>query len=203
MEFWLKQDKGSAIKLPVTPESFEVQVAHKNQVVNVVTLGEINLLGKSGLRTVTLSCFFPYNEYYFSDPDADYPSYYVEQIEDWRTDNTIIRLIIGHTVNFKCSIESFNYGMRDGTKDIYYTITLKEYRTVSLKKRTTKKIKATKHKIKQGDTLNKISKKYYGDDKKAYREKIYKANKKVLTSKTKLPKGEKIKIPAITKVTWK
>ena len=59
MNFWLKHNDTDKFKLPVTPEKFEVTVDHKNTVVNIVSLGDINLLGKTGLKAVSLSSFFP------------------------------------------------------------------------------------------------------------------------------------------------
>lgn len=203
MNFWLKHSDSDKFKLPVTPESFEIAVNHVNTVVNVISVGEINLLGKTGLKSVSLSSFFPAQDYNFSKADRDKPKSYVNKLEKWRKNNTLIRFIISGVINMQCSIESFTWGEKDGTGDIYYTVTLKEYRKVSVKKRTTKKIKATTHKIKKGETLAKIAKKYYGKSSASYRNKIYNANKKIIKNKNKLPKGKKIKIPAMTVVSYK
>ena len=203
MNFWLKHTDKDKFKLPVTPRAFDVSVAHKNTVVNIVSLGEINLLGKTGLRSITLSSFFPAQDYSFAKADRREPDYYIDKLEKWRKGNTIIRFIINGVINMQCTMESFSWGQQDGTNDIYYDIKLKEYRTVSTKKRTQKKIKATKHKIKKGDTLSRIAKKYYGKSSATYRNKIYKANKKIIKNKSKLPKGKKIKIPALTVTSWK
>ena len=202
MNFWIKHTDADKLKLPVTPSSYEIAVNHNNTVVNIVSLGDIKLLGNTGLRSVTLSSFFPDQDYNFSKADRNEPMYYVKRLEKWRKENTIIRFIISGYINMQCTVESFTWGQKDGTKDLYYTLALKEYRTVSVKKRTTKQIKATTHKIKKGDTLNKIAKKYYGKSDKSYRDKIYNANKKVIKNKTKLPKGKKIKIPAMNITSW-
>ena len=204
MNFWLKHTDSDKFKLPVTPSSFEVSVAHKNTVVNVITLGEINLLGKTGLKSISLSCFFPAQDYNFSKADREDPERYVSKLEKWRNSNTLIRFIITDVINIQCTIESFSWGMKDGTKDIYYSLTLKEYRSISAKKRSVKKIKATTHKVKKGDTLSKIAKKYYGNSGKTYRTKIYNANKKIIKNKTNLSKikGKKLKIPAMEIVSW-
>lgn len=203
MNFWLKHTDKDKFKLPVTPSEFEVAVAHKNTVVNVISLGEINLLGKTGLRSVSLSCFFPAQDYPFAKADRQEPDYYVSKINEWRENNDIIRFIISDVINIQCTIESFSWGQKDGTGDIYYTIQIKEYRNISTLKRTTKKTKATTYKIKKGDTLKKLAKKFYGKDTTEYRNKIYNANKKIIKNKNKLPKGKKIKIPAMVIEIWK
>lgn len=202
MNFWLKHTDKDKFKLPVTPSSFSISVSHKNTTLNVISLGEINLLGKTGLRSVSLSCFFPAQDYNFSKSDREDPDYYISKLEKWRKSNTLLRFIISDVVNMQCTIESLSWGMQDGTNDIYYTLTLKEYRIVSTKKRSVKNVKATTHKIKAGETLNRIAKKYYGKSTATYRDKIYNANKKILKSKSNLPKGKKIKIPAMEVVSW-
>lgn len=205
MNFWMKNTEKEQFRLPVTPSNFEVSVANKNTTVNVVQMGDINLLGKTGLRTVSLSCFFPSQDYHFSKAERQDPEYYISLIEKWRKSNTLIRFIIKDTINLLCTVESFTWGMRDGTTDVYYTLSLKEYRQISGKKRQEKTIKATSHKVSKGDTLSKIAKKYYGTDGSSYRELIFKNNKKILSSKTNLSKavGKKISIPATKIVSWK
>lgn len=203
MNFWIKHTEKDKFVLPVTPSSYDIDVAQKNTVVNVISKGEVNLLGKTGLKSVKLSSFFPAQDYNFSNADRKDPDYYVDKLESWRKSNTLIRFIISGVINIQCSIESFSWGQKDGTKDIYYDLTLKEYREVSTKKRTTKTVKkASKHKIKKGDTLYKLAKKYYGNSGKTYRDKIYNANKKIIKKKNKLPKGKTIKIPALTKTSY-
>ena len=44
---------------------------------------------------------------------------------------TVKLIITGTPINFRCTIESFEWGEEDGTGDITYTLTLKEYRSVS------------------------------------------------------------------------
>lgn len=204
MNFWLKHTDKDKFKLPVTPDKFEVAVEHRNTVVNIIKLGDINLLGKSGLKTVTMSCFLPAQDYNFSKDDREDPEWYIDKLEKWRNDNTLIRFIISEVINIQCTIKALTWGMQDGTHDIYYSLTLKEYRSISAKKRSVKKVKATTHKVKKGDTLSSIAKKYYGSSKADYRNKIYNANKKIIKNKTNLSKikGKKLKIPAMEIISW-
>jgi hypothetical protein len=50
MEFWLQKETDGKFQLPVNPSQFTVTVSHKNTVVNVIHLGDINLIGKTGLK---------------------------------------------------------------------------------------------------------------------------------------------------------
>ena len=178
MEFWIKQS-GVAIQLPVKPSEFNVTVAHRNTVVNVIQLGDINLMGKTGLREVSLSSFFPAKDYNFSiNIDRKTPIEYVNQLESWRNSGKPVRVIITDLLNMEATIESFTWGERDATGDIYYTLSLKEYKKIKTKKvtaneevvqpttRDTKSPESSSGKtytVKAGDCLWNISKRFYGD----------------------------------------
>lgn len=57
MEFWLQQNKDK-FQLPVKPSDYTVSVSHKNTVVNVIQVGDVNLIGNTGLREISLKSFF-------------------------------------------------------------------------------------------------------------------------------------------------
>jgi LysM repeat protein len=202
MEFWLKKDETHKFRLPVNPSDFSMSVNNNNTVVNIHSLGDINLIGKSGLAECTLSSFFPSREYNFSHNDdlKDDPYDYIDIIEGWREDGEPIRLIITSTsVNIPVTIENLSYGEQDSTGDVYYSIGLKEHRKIKTKstkkkkgsssssKRSTKSSSSSKGKkytVVAGDSLWKISKKFYGDGSKY--TKIYEANKKVIKNPNSL-----------------
>ena len=58
----------------------------------------------------------------------------VEQIEKWRNSENPCRVVIGRVLNMECTIESFYVGEQDGTGDIYFTLSLKEYKRIKTKK---------------------------------------------------------------------
>lgn len=136
MEIWLSwQNKAERLRLPVLPPSFEVVVGNMNTRVNINEIGNINLIGKSGLRELTLESFFPAQDYYFVEYH-DFPTPYecVEMIEGWRKSGKPIRLIITDTpINIPMGIEEFIHGERDGSGDVYYTLELAEYVFVDVK----------------------------------------------------------------------
>lgn len=130
MEIWLSwQNNKERLRLPVLPPSFEVVVGNMNTRVNINEIGNINLIGKSDLREMNIESFFPAQNYYFVEYNS-FPKPYscVEMIESWRLSGKPIRLIITDTnINIAMAIESFSYGERDGTGDVYYTLELTEY----------------------------------------------------------------------------
>lgn len=202
MEFWLQKDNNDKFQLPVKPEDYKVSVSHKNTTVNVIKVGDVNLIGNTGLREISLSSFFPAKNYNFSNnSDRKTPLTYVEKLNGWRTSGNPIRVIITGTLNMECTIESFDWGEQDATGDIYFTLDLKEYKKIktykaskkSASSRSTKKSKKKTYKVKKGDTWHKIAKKFYGDGSKW--KKIYKANKSKVKSSRSVPVGKTIKIP--------
>lgn len=207
MEFWLKKAEKDKFQLPVKPSEYTIYVSHNNTVVNVTQLGDINLIGKTGLRELSLSSFFPAQDYNFSNnADRQEPLTYVKKIEEWRKSGEPIRVIITGVLNMLCTIESFSYGEQDATRDVYYSLALKEYRKIKTKNANTSKAKTptrtTKkppknspktYTVKSGDSLWKIAKQFYGDGSKY--TKIYNANKGKLKNPNSLSVGQVLTIP--------
>lgn len=183
MEIWLKQGD-EELRLPILPPSYELSYQQNNTEVNISNYGTVNLIGKRGLGTTTLSSFFPKRKYsavqYKGFPK---PKECVDLIESWR-DIPVKYLVAGKGINLNMTIEQFTYSEQDATGDIYYTIQLKEYRipkltvkktaktadkttkkiaTVENAKRVNKTVKTTQYTVKQGDTLCSIAKKLTGD----------------------------------------
>lgn len=206
MEFWL-QDGRNSIQLPVKPSEYNIAVSQRNTVVNVVQIGDINLLGNSGLREISLSSFFPANQYNFSNTVSSNPLEYVKLIEGWRESNAPIRVIITGTLNMTCTIESFTYGERDATRDIYYTLALKEYKVPRIgvlrgamvgvaSDRVTQPSNTNSgrtYTVKKGDCLWNIAKQFYGNG--AEHTKIYNANKDKISNPDKIYVGQVLIIP--------
>ena len=127
MEIWL--DK---LLLPVTP-LFEIPYNNNNVEENLSEIGTINIAGNEGLRTLEIESFFPSKEYGFLENADTYidPYIYVRIFDDFARTNKPLRLVITETsFNFEVLIESFTVGESDGTGDVNYKLSLKEYRRV-------------------------------------------------------------------------
>lgn len=133
MEIWLLQDKDK-FQFPVRPANFENEVGNLNNTVTVGDIGEVNILGKRKLDTISISSFFPNQEYYFCDY-MDFPPPYecVEIIKKFMDLGQVRLLITGTDINKIFYIENFRYGEQDGTGDVYFTIDFKEYRKLKIK----------------------------------------------------------------------
>lgn len=210
MEFWLKKSNSDKIMLPVNPESFAFTEKHNNTSVNVNSIGEVNLLGKRDLKTGTISSHFPKRDRnYANNSGRQAPYTYINKLLSWKSSGKPVQLIItGTKINFQVTIETLKYGEQDGTGDVYYDLTLKEYRAVEikktkLKKTTTKKKskpkrpaakKKTKtYTVKSGDCLWNIAKRFYGNG--AQYTKIYNANRGKIKNPNLIYPGQKLTIP--------
>lgn len=212
MEFWLKKSNSDKIMLPVNPESFAFTEKHNNTSVNVNSIGEVNLLGKRDLKTGTISSHFPKRDRnYANNSGRQAPYTYINKLLSWKSSGKPVQLIItGTKINFQVTIETLKYGEQDGTGDVYYDLTLKEYRAVEIKKTKLKKTKKTTKKkskpkrpaakkktktytVKSGDCLWNIAKKFYGNG--AQYTKIYNANKGKIKNPNLIYPGQVLTIP--------
>ena len=132
------QCNGSRLQFPVAPSSFEVSVKQNNSTVNINNIGELNMIGKTGLATMSLSSFFPNQQYTFCACTPSVPYDYVKKIDSWRTSGKPCRFIVSGTpVNYAVTIETFKWGEHDGSGDVYFSIDFKEYKFVGNAKDTT------------------------------------------------------------------
>ncbi|WP_096199517.1 hypothetical protein [Bacillus sp. FJAT-45350] len=121
-------NREQVIQLPVIPSEFNINSPQNNDRYETISQGELKLIGLRGLKSFTISSFFPKKDYPFLR-DRTYKGWeYVDIIESWIDRRVPIRVIITDTnINWAMSIENFNYGPRDGTGDIYFDLQLEYF----------------------------------------------------------------------------
>ena len=198
---WTQSGKTKQIRLPVLPSSFTMSNSQNNTSVMVHNFGELNLKGKRGLWEITIDSFFPKRkcEFEHGTHQKRY-NYYIRLIKKlFENNTTVIFLITGTTISFNCTITDFSYGEEDGTGDVSYSITFKEYRETAVKelkniqskKRITMTAVTGAYKWKKGDTWPKVCKKKLGTSKNW--KKVRKSNLAVIKkAKKKYPKKKEI-----------
>lgn len=137
MEIFLSiNNREQVIKLPVTPNVFNVKSPWGNNKFETINQGEIKIIGQKGLRSLSIQSFFPVKDYSFIQDKTYIGWEYVDIIEKWRERRVPVRLVITDTpINLAVTIDEFDYGTQDGTGDIYYTLTLSEYKFISLQEK--------------------------------------------------------------------
>lgn len=182
-------NRREVIELPVNPSIIEFTEKQLNQTITLLNVGEANLKGERGLKYTKISSFFPSEKSPFYKYAKNLPSKYVSMLEEWKTSKAVVRLIITDMkVNHAMLIDEFNHSVKEGDDDIYYTISLSEYRTLNvpsvqiatkvrsngLLERPVAAASGGSHTVVSGDTLWGISKQSYGSG--AQYVKIYDAN---------------------------
>lgn len=183
MEMYLKKDDKDIFRFPILPSAINIQDYAIINDSNITGLGDVTIFGGKGLRTTEISSFFPNPKRKYSFVSYnDYPKQYdcVSKIKKWMDKGEVLRFIVtGTEINFQVRITDFEYSEQDGTRDVYFTINLKEYREIKISsttpdkkktdnkdrtdtKETDSKPKQKTHTVKTGDTLYDIAKKYYG-----------------------------------------
>lgn len=208
-QMWLNYNNDKKkFRFPVLPETFKVSMKGKQTSIDIDKLGEIFHQGKRrrDAMTISFSSFFPATY----DSSCSVPKSAFKKPKDCYTH---INLLDSHapahfvftggpmSINRYVIISSFVPAEEGGdVGTIHYTLELKEYRKVAVKKvKKTKKgkIKVSstkkrvnnsagkkgKYTVKNGDCMYNIAKKYYGDGTKYM--KIVDANRKVLDADAK------------------
>lgn len=197
------------IEIPVLPEKLAISSPGQNETVNVLGLGEVNKLRKKGLREVSFESFFPAHATPYVTGKLTTPIAIIKALQAFRDERTPIRLLLLGSdldINMQMAVEELSYEERAGeVGDIYYSITLKEWRQYSAAKLTLPKGKgkvaissakrggkpppAKTHKVVKGESMWSICKKRYGDGSKY--PQLYAKNKVTLDKRNKgtgLPK---------------
>ncbi|MGM0846887.1 MAG: LysM peptidoglycan-binding domain-containing protein [Bacillota bacterium] len=215
IQFWLSYNNGAEkFRLPVNPESIQVNSPFSYEEVNVSQLGTVSLFGERGSQDFSFSSFLPkHYAPYCNYTNLPEPWTVIEMIEKWRDSRKPIQLTItGTPINIPVTIRDISYDAeRFGSPgDIYYSLALKEYKTVNVRtvtvengkaisvppttQRPTTTVQPKTHTVVKGENLRTIAKKIYGD--MSYYEKIYQANKSTIGSNRNLiVPGMKLVLP--------
>ncbi|WP_294156879.1 LysM peptidoglycan-binding domain-containing protein [uncultured Clostridium sp.] len=195
-EIWFKT-KDKAVRLPVIPSEFERVIDAGYDTNAIIGLGDVAVLTSNGLAQLSLSSFFPNQEYSFNEySNVPKPYDLVKYFKEWKNKGTVVRVILtGTDINQEMYITNFSYGERDGTGDVYYNMDLLEYRPITIpvitesnsnntqntsrpadtNNKSNSSNKQKTHKVVKGDCLWDIAQKYYG--KGSLYPKIKEANK--------------------------
>ena len=186
MEIYLGTDNDK-IRFPVVPPSIGVNRSNNIDTESVIKLGEVPIFNGTSLKTIEFTSFFPNQEYSFCDYTGFMKPYeFSEKIQKWMYEGKPLRVIVTDSpTNMQCLIQQFDTVEQDGTRDLYFTLNLLEYRPIEVpnlsssntnsnpnntqntsrpnKVSTNSNNQQKIHKVVKGDTLYDIAKKHYGN----------------------------------------
>ena len=194
------------LKIPWLPDEISLSSGSTRvQSYEIIDLGEVEIPSGSNLESVSWSSVLPgkihstlpFLKYDSQDVWKD-PSEIVEMMRGWRKNGTLLVLSVfdeqnGKSVsyiNHDVYIADYEAVLSGGNGDVEYTVTFKEARKLKMStatasssssssKTTSKKKTIPKtYKIQKGDTLYKISVKFWGNGK--HKKTLWKLNKKKL-----------------------
>lgn len=191
-------NRQEVIELPVNPASVEFTEKQLNQAITLLNIGEANLKGERGLKYTKLSSFFPSEKSPFYKNAKKKPDQYTAMLQEWKNTKAVVRVIISDMkINLAMLIDELTYSVKEGDVDIYYTMSLSEYRTLNVPSvQMTTKVRSNgllsrpgdagaggNYTVVSGDTLWGIAKQKYGSG-SSY-SKIYGANSGTIEASAK------------------
>lgn len=200
----------AGMKLPFAPPSLSIEVGSKNETVDLINEGEINILKSPSLVSISFQARFPMRTYPYAPTVDSFDSYYetIKSLKENKTpfDFIVVRATPGRVptwdTNIKVALESFTISedWEEGD-DVLIDFQLKQYKSYGTKTatvknnttiektpssnstRTEKTVEQETYTIKSGDTLYDIAKRHFGDG--ARWTEIYDANKTIIESAAK------------------
>ncbi len=181
------------VQMPIAPSKFETKIKNQNKTVSLIDGSEASILKAPGLTEFSFELLIPQVNYPFADyPDKEFvnPKYYLDHFSRLKMNCKPFKLYIEEEISFKdkfvrkitntwVSLEEYSI-TEDAGNGLDYTVsmTLKQYKQcIALKhpvegikpaggsKKSTP-VKPKTYKVKKGDTLWAICKKYLGDGSK-------------------------------------
>ena len=133
MEIYLGTDDDK-IRFPVVPSSIGVNRSNNIDTQSVLKLGEVPIFNGTSLKTIELTSFFPNQEYSFCDYAGFMKPYeFSDKIQKWMYEGKLLRIIVTDSpTNMQCLIQQFDTVEQDGTRDLYFTLNLIEYRPIEV-----------------------------------------------------------------------
>nr|DAH06889.1 MAG TPA: tail assembly protein [Caudoviricetes sp.] len=128
MDIYLSvNNRADILKIPVLPSEFTISKPQSTDVFDTVSQGELQLIGKSKLKGITISSFFPVRDYSYLRDTSMKGWEYVYKIDTWIEQKIPIRLVITDTpINMAVAVKNFEYTIKtDG--DLWYTLVLEEF----------------------------------------------------------------------------
>ena len=206
------------VALPVTPASLKVKIKGKNETVNLIDQGEVNLLKTPGLTEVEFEALLPNLTYTFGGGQG--AEYYLSKLESLLTSRRHFQFIVSrvtpggrllYSTNLTVALE--DYEIQEDAEELGFdsrvTVSLKQWKQYGVKtvevEEETKEASVTQtrdastapqvktYTVKPGDCLWNIAKQYTGNGQDW--NAIYNANRDKIQNPNLIYPGQVLTIP--------
>lgn len=139
------------VLLPITPAKIKLKIKNKNETLDLINHGEVNILKDAGLTEITFDARIPLTKYPFAvykDGFKD-AKYFQDEIEKLKTSKKPFQFIVSRTApngtvlfytNIKVSLEDYDIDEdAEDNNDLTIPLTLKQYKDYTTKKIVVKK----------------------------------------------------------------
>ena len=134
------------MQIPIPPPTLETKINGKNKTIELLDVGEVNVLKPAGLTDISFECMLPNTRYSFNESllmGFQKASYYLSQLELLKKNNTPFQFIVVRMkpngemlqmTNIKVTLEE--YKIKEAAEegfDVWAEITLKQWRDYGTK----------------------------------------------------------------------
>lgn len=140
--FSYDNEPDSLIILPIPPESFNTDVSGKNEIVEIINAGEVNILKDIALRDFSFKILLPKDNALTSLRDSEFkePVFYLNKFRKFIMDKKPVRFFITRLLpcgkeifkgNLLVTLEDYSVEENAGEEgDFWVELNLKEYREI-------------------------------------------------------------------------
>ena len=126
-------NRSEVIELPINPKTVEFTEKQLNQAISLLNIGEANMKGERGLKYTQLASFFPSKKSPHYKHAKKEPANYMAMLQEWKTTKAVVRVIVTDLkINLAMLIDELHFSVNEGDEDVYYSISLSEYRTLNV-----------------------------------------------------------------------
>ena len=169
-----KENSENYIILPVSPSEIMFKAQGDMKTITLLNFGEVPVGSTPKLVEWSVSSFFPSQDskYWFDIYGGEYHPYqhYCKRFYDWYKAQTILTFKKETWDGYyNCTIKNFEFGQKDGTNNVHYTLDFVEYKTTNTNTDSTDysygktNYSGQYYYPDEGETVLTIAKKIYGN----------------------------------------